>query len=90
MDLLAVQEELHLKEYVDVIKRRRDLVILFFATTVLVVTIGSFLMRPVYRATATLLIDPESPNVLTTTGMVEMQSNDYLAYKEYFQLAYYL
>lgn len=85
MDLLALQENLHLKEYTDIIKRRRDIVILFFATTVLVVTIGSFLMQPVYRATATLLIDPESPNVLTTTGMVEMQSQDYLAYKEYFQ-----
>lgn len=61
------------------------MIIMFFATTVLVVTIGSFLMRPVYRATTTLLIDPESPNVLTTTGMVEMQSSDYRSYKEYFQ-----
>lgn len=85
MDLLAAQEELHLKEYIDVIKRRRDMIVLFFATTVLVVAAGSFLMRPIYRATTILLIDPESPNVLTATGMVEMQSENYLAYKEYFQ-----
>jgi len=85
MDFTTIQEDLHLKEYVDVVKRRRDMIVTFFVTTVLVVTIGSFLMRPVYRATATLLIDPESPNVLTTTGMVAMQSQDYMAYKEYFQ-----
>lgn len=85
MHLASLQEDFHIKEYVDVVKRRRDMIVLFFVTIVLVVTIGSFLMRPVYRATVTLLIDPESPNVLTTTGMVAMQSQDYLAYKEYFQ-----
>ena len=85
MDFAAIQKDLHVKDYIDIIKRRRDMIIIFFATIVLVVTIGSFIMRPVYRATVTLLIDPESPNVLTSTGMIEMQSYDYLAYKEYFQ-----
>jgi len=86
MDFSIIKRELHLKEeYLDIIKRRRDIAVLFFATTVLVVTIGSFLIRPVYRANVTLLVDPESPNVLTTTGMVEMQSHDYLSYKEYYQ-----
>ncbi len=81
----TLEEDLHLEEYVDVIKRRREIIILFFTTIVLVVTIGSFLTQPVYRATTILLIDPESPNVLTATGMVEMQSQDYMAYKEYYQ-----
>lgn len=81
----TLEEELHLKEYIDVIKRRREIIILFFTTIVLVVTIGSFLTTPVYRATTILLIDPESPNVLTATGMVEMQGSDYMAYKEYYQ-----
>lgn len=80
-----MHEEVHMKDYIDVLRRRRDVVILFFITTVLVVLIGSFIMKPVYRATATLLIDPESPNVLTTTGMVEIQSQNYLSYKEYYQ-----
>ncbi len=84
MDLTSLQEDLHIKEYIDVIKRRRDIAVIFFTTVVLVVAIGSFLMPPVYRATVTLLIDPESPNVLTTSSMV-MQSQDYLSYKEYFQ-----
>lgn len=85
MDFSVIQEDIHIKEYADVIKRRRDIIVTFFAAVVLIVTAGSFIIRPVYRATTTLLIDPESPNVLTATGMIEMQSHDYLAYKEYFQ-----
>jgi capsular exopolysaccharide synthesis family protein len=77
--------EIHLKDYIEVLRRRRDVAIAFFVSTVLVVTIGSFIMKPVYRATVTILIDPESPNVLTASGMVALKSDDYLSYKEYFQ-----
>jgi len=85
MDIAKLQEELHLKDYIDVLRRNRSTAILFFVTTVLVVTLGSFIMTPIYRATATILIDPESPNVLTTTGAVEMQSQNYYSYREYYQ-----
>ena len=85
MNIQSLQEELHLKDYLDVLRRRRDVAVTFFAATVIVVTLGSFIARPLYRATTTLLIDLESPNVLTTTGMVELQSQNYFSYKEYFQ-----
>lgn len=85
MDRSNFQDELHVKDFVDVLRRRRDIAVTFFATTVLIVALGSFIMRPVYRATVTMLIDPESPNVLTTTGMVELQAQNYLSYKEYYQ-----
>lgn len=85
MDIFSLQNELHIKDYFDILKRRRDIFLAFFFTTVLVVTLGSFIMKPIYRATATILIDPESPNVLTTTGMVELQYQNYLSYKEYYQ-----
>ncbi len=78
-------EDLHIKDYIDVIRRRRDIVIIFFVMMVAVVTIGSFVIKPVYRATTTILIDPESPNVLTTTGAVELQSQNYYSYREYYQ-----
>lgn len=85
MEISSFQDELHIKDFIDVLRRRRDIAVIFFAATVLIVAIGSFIMRPVYRATVTLLIDPESPNVLTTTGMVELQTQNYLSYKEYYQ-----
>lgn len=72
-------------ELVDIFYRRQKVIVTFFLTVVLVVGIQSFLMTPVYKATATILIDEESPNVLTTTGTVALQSPDYLSYKEYYQ-----
>lgn len=85
MTILDKQKESHLKDYIEVLVRRRDAAIAFFVSVVVIVTIGSFIMKPVYRATVTLLVDPVSPNVLTTSGMVALQGEDYLSYREYFQ-----
>ncbi|MEA3489428.1 MAG: polysaccharide biosynthesis tyrosine autokinase [Candidatus Omnitrophota bacterium] len=85
MDTLNIEQELNLKDHINVLRRRRGVVILFFITVVSVVTIGSLIMKPVYRATATLLIDTESPNVLTTSGVVALESQHYFSYKEYYQ-----
>ncbi len=85
MDALKIEQELHIKDYINILYRRRAIATLFLVSTVLVVGIGSFIMKPVYRATATLLIDMESPNVLTTSGMVALESQNYYSYKEYYQ-----
>lgn len=78
-------DELNLKDYINVLRRRQGVIILFFITIVLVVTLGSFIMMPIYRSKATIFIDLESPNVLTASGIVEMQSQNYYSYKEYYQ-----
>ena len=80
-----LQEGININDYLQVLKNRKKVIIVFFFTTVFAVTLGSFIMRPVYRATVTLLIDIENPKVLTTTGNVAMGATDYYAYKEYFQ-----
>lgn len=80
-----MEQELQISDYINVLQRRKSVIIIFFITTVLVVTIGSLIMKPVYRATATLLIDVESPNVLTTSGMVAIEAQNYYTYKEYYQ-----
>jgi capsular exopolysaccharide synthesis family protein len=84
MDYRNVQEEPHLKDYADIVLRRRNIVIAFFSATVIAVTVGCLLMDHVYRATATLLIDVESPDVLTASGIVELESQQYFTYKEYY------
>lgn len=85
MDFSSLQENQQVKDYIDVLRRRRDVILTFFVTTVVVVALGSFLMRPVYRAKTTLLIDVESPNVLTASGSMAMASPDYYTYKDYLQ-----
>lgn len=79
------EPEIHLSEYLRIVKHRKNVLITFFFVTVIIVTIGSFLMKPVYRATVTLFIDKESPHVLTTTGQVSLGDTNYYTYKEYFQ-----
>jgi capsular exopolysaccharide synthesis family protein len=77
----------YLRNYLDILLRRRQTIMVFFLTVVILVGLGSFTMQPVYRATSTLLIDIESPNTLSTSsgaGSV-MGSQDYYAYKEYLQ-----
>jgi len=75
----------HFQDYLEIFRRRLGIAVLFCFTIVIIVTVGSFLMDPVYRATVTLLIDVESPDVLTTTGTVALEPQSYLSYKEYYQ-----
>jgi len=80
-------ETLNISDYIDVLLRRKAIVITFFVVVVATVLVASLLMTPIYRATATIMIDVESPHVLTTTAGVEMGSmgtTSYLSYQGYF------
>ncbi|MFC1645677.1 polysaccharide biosynthesis tyrosine autokinase [Candidatus Omnitrophota bacterium] len=80
-----IETEVHLSDYVRIVKNRKKVLITFFIITVLAVTVSSFTTEPVYRATVTIFVDKESPDVLTTTGQVSLGVEDYYTYKEYFQ-----
>lgn len=82
---VEAQREIHLKDYLYILRRRSSIAVLFFLTVVISVTIASFVITPVYKAGTTVFIDVESPNVLTTTGTVALESNNYLTYREYYQ-----
>ncbi len=55
----------HLRDYIEILFRRKWIVIVFFISVVGVVTLGSFLMKPVYKATSTLQIKRVTPNIVT-------------------------
>lgn len=71
------------RDFLDVFFRRWIIIVSFFAVTVIVVAGITFLMIPVYRATAVIMVDIESPNVLTTKGNVEIGSQGYYSYNTY-------
>ncbi|MDD5439049.1 MAG: polysaccharide biosynthesis tyrosine autokinase [Candidatus Omnitrophica bacterium] len=79
------EQEIHIRDYIEILRRRWAVAVLFFLSVVFLVTVGSFIMTPIYRATVTLLIDMESPNILTTSGMVSLDTQQYYSYKEYYQ-----
>jgi len=54
--------EMGLREYLQIIQRRRWIVIEVFIVLVGIVAIGSFLQAPVYRAAAALLVETEGPS----------------------------
>jgi capsular exopolysaccharide synthesis family protein len=59
-----IVEDIHLRDYLWVIYKRRWTIIVFFAVLVTVVTILSFTLTPIYSATAEIIIEKENPNIL--------------------------
>ena len=59
------EKEVHLRDYLDVLLRRKWIVIVFLATVVVTVAFASILMTPLYKATAIVQIKKRTPNILT-------------------------
>lgn len=83
---MPTQDAGNATDYWDILRRRRATVFMFFFLTVSAVAAGTYLMKPVYEATAVLLVDIESPNVVATGGVeMESQSTSYYGYREYYK-----
>ncbi|PID58119.1 hypothetical protein CSB45_05380 [candidate division KSB3 bacterium] len=70
------QEEVHLKDYLRILKKRQWVIITFFVVVVVSVTISSFLQKPVYKATARVLIEKDTPNVLSFKEVLSLDGAD--------------
>lgn len=62
---LQQDEEAHLRDYWRIILKHRWIVLTFFAIIVTTATIYTFSLTPTYRATASLKIDYERPQILS-------------------------
>src|SRR5580704_2972338 len=63
--------EPHLYDYLLILRKHQWLILAFMLAVVTIVSIATFRMRPVYVATAKLLIDRENPNILPFQGGVD-------------------
>ena len=61
-----------LRDYWGVLLRRRWVVYLAVSTLTLVALIGSFLVTPLYRATVTLQIERQNPDVLNIRDLAQV------------------
>lgn len=77
----------HLLEYWEVLRRRRWIVYLSVGVVVVVALVASFLATPLYRATATLQIERQNPDILTFKDVAAV---DYAwsAYTDFYQTQY--
>ncbi|MCL5023987.1 MAG: polysaccharide biosynthesis tyrosine autokinase [Nitrospirae bacterium] len=72
------EEEIHLRDYWKVIRKRGNSVVMFFAVVVAVATVGTLTATPVYRASTRVLIDRENQYIQNLNqGYVDFYSEDY-------------
>ena len=55
------EEEIHLRDYLHIILRRKWIVITFFIAVVTTVTLGTFMMKPQYKSTVSMPMRPRLP-----------------------------
>lgn len=63
------EEEVHLRDYVSVILKRKWIVLIFFISVVITATIMTFMATRIYTSAVVIKIDKESPNVLSFKGI---------------------
>ena len=78
------QEDIHLRDYLRIIRKRQWVIVTFFVIVVVSVTITSFLRSPVYKATSRILIEKETPNVLSFKEVLALDTSD----TDYYQTQY--
>ncbi len=78
-------QSFHVSDYIRILKRRKWMVISFLFITVTSVTVVSFMQQKIYRATATVIVDAESPDILSVKDVVKLGEANYFAYRDYLE-----
>lgn len=81
--------EIHLRDYIQVIFRRRWIIFTFFIVVVTTVLISTFKQIPIYQATTTIRIEHSSPQVVSVQEVTPMGASGY-AYRDYYETQYKL
>ncbi len=71
------EEEVHLRDYLNVILKRKWIVLIFLISVFVTVIILTSMMTPLFKSTVVLKIDKESPNVLSFKDVVSSTDINY-------------
>jgi capsular exopolysaccharide synthesis family protein len=86
-----IEKEANIQDYIQVIIRRRGVILTFFTVLVCTVLIGTLKQKPVYESKATIQIEKSSPRVTSIQEVAPMGvADDYRAYKDYYETQYKL
>lgn len=80
------EPEIHLRDYLRVVRKRIWTVFAFFVVAVVTVTVATFKMEPIYRATVQLEIGKENMKVLQIEEMIPVDAT----HTDYYQTQYKL
>ncbi len=85
--MALLEQRKHLLEYWAVLRRRRWVVYLAVATVGTSALVGSFLVTPLYRATVTLQVERQTPEILTFRDLGTVDYS-WAAYQDFYQTQY--
>jgi succinoglycan biosynthesis transport protein ExoP len=77
-------KEVNLRDYWKVIRKRQWIIIAFFLIVVITTAIGTFSMKPIYRATTTIQINKENPQIVDFKEIFAVNTMD----MDYYQTQY--
>ncbi|HUO76971.1 MAG TPA: GumC family protein, partial [Thermodesulfovibrionales bacterium] len=80
------EREIHLRDYLRVILRRKWIVITFFLISVTTVILGTFMTKPMYRSSVTLKIEKDSPQVLNIKEAYEVDKSSDAYYQTQYKI----
>lgn len=80
------REEAGLTEYFQVLSKRRSTIITFTILLVVLVGLVTLVSKPVYRATAQLLIERENPNVVSIQEVMTLDAADTAYYQTQYKI----
>ncbi|GAB6142762.1 GumC family protein [Desulfocicer niacini] len=87
-DEMFPEKEIHLSEYIEILTKRKKLIILFFVLTVLVTVLFTLKTTPIYQSTAQLIIDKERNTSPITGERMEFEgyASETLTFQTHFKL----
>jgi len=87
MELSTINENIniHLRDYFSILRRRKWIAISFFFIAVTTVALATFVQKPLYKATASVIVDIESPDILSETDVVTLGESEYYLYRDYIE-----
>ena len=81
-----IEEDINLRDYLDVLVRRKWIIISCLIVSIVTVGIATMLMERIYMAAATIEISPENPKITTFQDVVEVEAKQAEYYVTQYQL----
>lgn len=78
------EETINLRDYLQVLSKRRWVIISIFMLTVLAVAVHTFTATPIYQATTRIIIEKENPNLVSIEEVMSVDSTG----TDYYQTQY--
>ena len=78
------EDDVHLRDYWNVLLRHRWTILTFLAAVVLTTAVVTLVTTPIYRSTVLIEIGPQNPNVVAFQDVVEMARSQ----REFFRTQY--